>query len=122
MTRDLKLDSTGDLAIENGSLVLLDAGEEAIAQDATCRLRFIRGEWFLARGVGVEYFEEILVKNPSLPAVRAIFERELLATPGVVEVLEIQTRLDSAQRLLDVSFRARIDTGAIIAGTIGSPT
>ena len=118
VARDLLLDDDGDLAFIDGDLALV-SGLDAIRQDAACRLRFVRGEWFLAPSVGVEYHEAIFVKAPDLARVRAIFRRELLATPGIVSVESVDVALDAGTRKLTGSFRATADTGAIITGAIG---
>lgn len=115
--RDLKLDEDGDLVFEAGDLVFT-SGADAVRQDAECRIRFIKNEWFLSRESGVEYHEAIFVKAPDLARIRAIYTRELLATPGITTVLDVTLELDKTTRRLTGSFRATGDLGEI-AGTVG---
>lgn len=118
VARDLLLDADGDLAFVGGDVAFV-SGVDAIRQDAACRLRFVRGEWPLAPSVGVEYHEAIFVKAPDLARIRAIYTRELLATPGIVSVESVDLSLDASTRKLSGTFRATADTGAVITGAIG---
>ena len=118
VARDLLLDADGDLAFVAGDLAFV-SGLDAIRQDAACRLRFVRGEWFLAPSVGVEYHEAFFTKAPDLARIRAIYTRELLATPGIVSVQSVDVTLDANTRVLSGTFRATADTGAVITGAIG---
>lgn len=106
---DLKLSTlTGDIAIENDDLVIID-GVDDIAQHIKIRLRFFRGEWTLDLRVGIPYFERILVKNPDLVAIRAIFREAILETPGIVALLDFDLAVDSGKRTLTVRFTASTD-------------
>lgn len=115
--RDLLLDADGDLVIKDGDLVLV-GGIEAIRQDVWCRLRFFRGEWFLDASAGVEYFQRILTKPADVDGARDIFRREILATPGVTEVVSLEVAFDGRTRALTGSFVAKTDAG-LIEGMIG---
>lgn len=114
--RDLKLDAFGDLVVENGDLALV-GGLDALRQDAETRLKLVLSEWFLAVSKGVDWFGEILVKNPNMARVEAIFRQELLDTPGITGVLEMPLSFDHASRALSGSFRATSDLGEVV-GTI----
>ena len=103
---DLKLDpGTGDLAIEDHSLVLA-TGVEAIAQDCRVRLKFFLGEWFLDTRLGVPYYQRILGKKPRLPTIRSIFRKVILTTPGIINVSDLVVDFELRTRKLSVSFRA----------------
>jgi len=105
---DIKIDTaTGDLAIENGDLVLLD-GPEAIAQHLRIRLRFFKGDWFLDTRIGIPYFEQILIKAPNENVVRAIFRKVILETPGVEGLRSLSFTYDGAARRLTTEFDADI--------------
>jgi len=101
---DLKLDSTGDLAIEDNDLVLLD-GVDAIAQDVEVRLRFFLGEWFLDTRLGVPYYQKILGQKPRLTAVAGIFRKAILTTPGMLSITNFEIDYDGPTRALSISFR-----------------
>lgn len=117
--RDLALDANGDLFLVGGDLAFV-SGVESIRQDAECRLRLIRGEWFLAPDEGVPYFTDAFVKNPSLPRLRAVLTDTLLATPGIAAVQELELRFDPATRRLTGTFNATTDTGELLTGRLGA--
>ena len=91
---------------------------EAIRQSITIRLRFFRGEWFLDETAGLPYFQEILIKNPQVPALQSVFRAELLKVPGVSSVESLSLVFDKPGRELAVTFRVMTDTGAILEGTV----
>lgn len=110
--RDLKVDpTTGDLVFADGDFVFVyDA--EAIAQDVRLRFGFFLGEWYLDEAVGLPYFQEIFVKNPSLIAVREWFRRELLATPGILEIQTLRLEYTGA-RSAKLTLRCSTDLGEL---------
>jgi hypothetical protein len=108
---DLKF-SGGELAIEGGDLVLLD-GSDAIRQHLECRLRFVRGEWFLDQNAGVPYFEEIFGRH-QVSSVAAIFSKEIRDTPHISELVDLTPRFDGVTRKLSISLRAIDDTRQVI--------
>lgn len=109
--RDLAL-VEDELYVKDGDLVVV-RGSAAIAQDLSMRLRFFQGEWFLNAEAGMPYFTQTLGKGPRLAAVRAVVRRELLATPGVDEVLQLDLTLDRAERQLSITFRVSTAFGEI---------
>ena len=110
---DLALDNTGDLLVESDALSLVE-GDDAIVQQLTVRFRFVLGEWFLDTRIGIPYFGDILIKNPELSRVRAIFQETVLTTPGVASLEEFNLTFEAAARKLVVSFRARKTDGEIL--------
>jgi hypothetical protein len=102
---DLKLSSTGDLAIENDDFVLL-TGIDAIAQDVDVRLQFFKGEWFLDTRIGVPWYEKILGQKPRLVAVKTLLKNAVLSTPGVLSVLDFDLDYSRSLRTLSVNFHA----------------
>ena len=113
---DFLIGSDGDLEIQ-GNTIPLTSGKDAIAQDVLRRLAMFRGEWFRDQRLGLPYFEEILVKNPSLPRVRAIYSEAILETPGVVSVSNLQLDYDPAARSAALSFEARTTDGDVLEFT-----
>lgn len=83
-------------------------GTAAIAQQVTIRLNFFLGEWFLDTRQGMPYIQRVLVKNPRSAAVRAIFRRAIVTTPGIIDVTSLETSV-SGTRTLNVSFVAVVD-------------
>ena len=90
---DLALDNTGDLLVESDALSLVE-GDDAIVQQLTVRFLFVLGEWFLDTRIGIPYFGDILIKNPDLSRVRAIFQETVLTTPGVASLEEFNLPFD----------------------------
>jgi hypothetical protein len=105
---DLKLTADHDIEIDEatGDLVLVD-GVDAIAQDCDVRLKFFLGEWYLDTRLGVPYYQQILGQKPRLTAVKGIFRKAILSTPGIRSFLEpLEITFDGPTRTLGVSFRA----------------
>lgn len=101
---DFKLDTTGDLAIEDDAIVLVD-GIEAVTQDVTIRLKFFLGDWFLDQRLGVPYYQKILGTKPRMFALKGIFKKAILSTPGIDSITDFEISYDTTTRLLSVSFR-----------------
>lgn len=104
---DIKLDTTGDIDLTTGDLVLLE-GPDAIAQHLRIRLRFYLGEWYLDTRIGIPYFQTILVKGARLNIVRAIFRKVILTTPGVEGLRSLDLEYEGVTRKLTVTFDADI--------------
>lgn len=68
---------------------LTASNQEEVAQRLGVSLRRFLGEWFLEPTLGVPYFEQILVKNPDISAIRAAYLSVLNADPGVVSVTSL---------------------------------
>lgn len=102
----------GDLALENGDVVILD-GRDQIRQAIFCNFRFFLAEWFLDLREGVPYFQEILVKSPNLETVSSAFREALRKTPGVTEINLFELELDTANRRLLFRFEVSTDDGLI---------
>jgi len=121
LPRDLLLDpSSGDLSIQFGDLQLVyddpdNKNPAGIVSDVRSRLQFFAGEWFLDQSIGLPYYQQILVKNPNLAAVKALFYREILATPGISSITSLTLDFNRAQRQLTVTYSAASDFGPIIS-------
>jgi hypothetical protein len=113
----LKMDETGDLAIENNRFVLTDNdSDQEIRQRLLQRLRFFLGEWFLDRNEGVPWFQAIFVKETPPAIIDAILKERIIATNGVVSLERFDPLdLDIEQRLLFVSFDVLTINGTILS-------
>jgi hypothetical protein len=109
---DLDNPVVGDIHITDNEITLATDDEE-IVQELRTRLQFFKGEWFLDRRQGVPYFEEILVKRPNLPVIRAIFRDVIVGTNGIasVETLDL-TRETGRSWLLDFTAK-KTDGGTL---------
>ena len=114
---DLLLDSNpvspsyGDLTFKNGPLTpdfTTQSRTDVVAQRLWIRLRTFREEWFLDEGYGVPYWS-ILGKKISKAQVDLIFQREILAEAGVVEITAFESSIKNRQ--YSMSFRVRVSTG-----------
>jgi hypothetical protein len=109
--------TTDDLVLVDGDLALTD-GSAAVVQAVKQRLRFFLGEWFADESIGTPYFQSILVKAPSLPAIREIFRREILATPGIASVTSVDLDHTATARSLTVTFVAVMEDGTTISDSL----
>lgn len=110
---DLALSAAShDLLIIDGDLKLIDDAER-IAQQIKITLQFWLGEWYLDISKGVPYLEHVLVKNPNMNHIRAIFREKILDVPGVTGVNKLQLSLDRKNRALSVSFEAETTAGLL---------
>jgi hypothetical protein len=114
---DLALDTDGDLAIDAGDAYYL-TGVDAIAQHIKIKLRFFLGDWFLNPDEGMPYYDTVLgVKNPSISAVRALFRKAIVSTPGIVELQNLTLDYDTSARTLAVDFTAKCSDGETLTFT-----
>jgi len=111
--------SSGDLALENGTLVL--EREPSAVAAITLRNKFLRGRgsWFLATDEGIPYVTRIWGKGRDLGVARKIFEKVILSVPQVSDLEELNVSLRTADRVLLVSFRAKCSDGKTIVGGLG---
>lgn len=108
---DIKQDSDGDILINVNDLELT-SGLEAKAQHLAQRLRTFLSEWFLDLRVGVAYFQQILIKNPNPAIVDSVFKKEILNTPGILQLTSFGLDI-ATNRELTLSFRALASEGEI---------
>ena len=109
---DLLLDDNG--VVLRGGDWAFAIDREGIQQRIGQTLRTIAGEWFLDLDYGLPYFEQVLVKNPNLPAVQDIFRRALLSVKGVSSVERLTLSLDAPSRTLTVSWVVLTDLGLLV--------
>ena len=110
----LKLDNNNnDIVIENGQLQMV-SGADGVAQAARTRLKLFKGEWNFDLEAGMPYFQEILIKNPSLPKIKTTV-RNLLATVPGIDVPEniVYVKLTYSGRTLNIDWRANSVFGVI---------
>lgn len=110
---DLALnETTWDLEIENGDLVLLSQ-DEAIKQLLRQRLGLFLGEWFLDSSKGIPYFQSIFIKGAQLPILDALFKQVILETPGIVELQRFVLDFDQQERTFAIDLKARHTRGVV---------
>lgn len=104
--------STEDIELVGNDFVLTE-GIDAISQHLSQRLKTFLNEWFLDNRIGVPYFEHVLKKNFDPVIVDTVFKKEIINTPGVLELLSFSADLDNATRTLQIAFKARTSEGII---------
>lgn len=86
---------------------------EAIEQHLRQRLRTFAAEYFLDSRVGIPYFQHVLRKNPDPIIIDSVFKKEIINTPGIIELLEFELDLDASTRELTLTFKASTSDGVI---------
>jgi hypothetical protein len=125
---DWELDENNDLIIP----LRYTSGIEAVAQGIRIRLQLWRGEWFLDLDAGIPYLptedgavtEQAAILGQRFDSVKArtAFRREILSTPGVVDIPELRITFDGPTRTLAIEFRAKTAFGDTDLEVITLPT
>lgn len=110
----LKLDANWDLAIEGGSLVLLDDLAAETAQRLKAKLRFFLGEWHLDTRQGFPLVEKVFVKSPNLAELRVLFRETIEGDEGVESLDSLEFDFDTTTRVLSTSFTATLTDGQVL--------
>lgn len=110
----------GDVGLnDDESDLVLVQGVQAIVQQIRVGLQVFRGRWKYDRNAGVPFIEAILVNNPDMRVVRAIFWTYLMSVDGVSSIEALDLRLDRAERILYVDFRLKTEAGEIAEDSVG---
>lgn len=105
----------GDLRVSGVDFQLV-TGIDAVLQEVSVRLRWLRGEWFLDQTQGVPYFGEIFRKGATLSTVRSILRKEIRRVPGVRRVARLEVTRDPVTRQATIEVEIVADDGS--AGTV----
>ena len=108
---DIKL-TDGDIEIDGNDFVLT-VDIEAIEQHLGQRLKTFLEEWFLDKRIGVAYLQQVLKKNPDFVVVDSILKKEIITTPGILELTKFVLDLNPSTRVLTLTFNARTSDGVI---------
>lgn len=116
---DLLLDEdTHDLIFVNGGTPITTDQKTTVAQRLKVRLQTFLGEYFMNVEAGIPYYQRIFGKIKNKSTVDAIFQRQILEDPGVLEIVSYGSDLDNASRFLQVTFRVRTSEGVTSPITI----
>jgi len=114
--RDILLDDDGDIVLERGEVVWLDADDpRAIVQAIRHRLTIFRGEWYLDQRIGFPWFQEVLGRKGALVRAQDLVRQTILDVAGVREVLSVEARM--VDRHLAMDWTARFDDGRVYSST-----
>lgn len=100
-----------------GTRFMLARGKEALRLRILNGLRIFRGHWKFDLRRGLPMFESVLIKNPDTRIVRAVFRDFLLQFVGVAEVSRIELRFNREDRIMNLDFVLRTDTGEELQDT-----
>jgi|JFJP01.1.fsa_nt_gi hypothetical protein len=108
-----------DLDFKNNDMNLnsdlkMVSGVELTRQNIWLKLATFKGEYFLNTEIGIDYFKNVLIKNPSLASLTAFFRNEIQSVKGVKTVSTIQLSLDKKTRTLSVFFEVISNTNDVI--------
>lgn len=98
MSFNLSLDqSTKDLILSSRKNLSLIYSPNLTAQRIECRLRVIKGEWFLNSTLGIPFFTQILIKTRDKSKVDSIFKSEILSIPEIIKIEQFVSELSSSR-------------------------
>jgi hypothetical protein len=107
--KDFLLGPDGDLAIENGDVVVI-TGSDVIRQMWFIRVRTFLTEWVIDETKGVPYIQQIFSKTATPERVNQIFREVTLDTPGILTVESVAVEVtDAANRTISVTVEATIE-------------
>jgi hypothetical protein len=104
--KDLLLTESGDLSINDSADVTVT---DSVIQAIQIRLRWFLGEWKINTDYGIPYYDDIFVKNPSLPIIEDLIRSEILKVDEVDSVEDITITIDSQKRSAKITFTVVVD-------------
>lgn len=114
---------THDIVWNNGPLTkdyTTQPYTQTVGQRLKIRLLTFMGEWFLDTTYGVPYWQRLLgIKQTSKSAIDLIFQQQILAEPGVKEIVSFGSTFQNRQYSLN--FRVKVVTGEITSPIIVNP-
>lgn len=107
-----------DLVMVNGRLQVTGNLQQRI----DCRLRTIKGEWWLDLTLGVDWFLEFFKKSPDLSVCRQGILIAIQQVSGVTKVTSLKLQFDKSLRTLSIIFTATgVDNSATEPSTTVVP-
>lgn len=101
---DIQLDSSGDILVDNGEVILMTDTLDIIKQRLQIRLQTFKGEWFLNPNVGLPYFQEILKKGTDITIVDNIFRSYIENTRDIKEITNFKSVFNHSDRTYTLDF------------------
>lgn len=102
---DILLGKDGDLHFSNGDIVL----KNSVSQKINIRLRWFLGEWRWDEEKGLPYFDELLIKNPSIEYFEELIREEIFNVDEVTEVSSVDISHDASTRKAKIRYVAKTD-------------
>lgn len=107
-TKDLKIDTDGNLVIEDGDLVLIE-DQEVVAQSLRILFQTVQGEWFLNTDAGIDYLGIVFRKGAQQSEIEAHLRSKILGIPHVQEIEKFTAEVDKSSRSLTIEFSVTTD-------------
>lgn len=113
---DFKLDSNSwDIIWHNGPLLVSDTTQtpvEVTGQRIKILLQTWLGEWFINTAYGIPWEQQIIAKkNTSKASVDIILQKQVLADPGVKEIMSWDSTLEN--RAYSLTFSIKVVDGSV---------
>jgi len=109
---DLKLDSSGDLLINNNLLELTDTIEEDTSQRLSIKLKTFRGEWYLDLSEGIPYFQRIFKNGTPKQVVDSIFRSAINSDEQIQRITSFSSEITNS--VYRMSFQALSNSGELV--------
>ena len=108
--KDILLDSNGDILLnESGDIQFTDSVKQAIA----IRLKWFAKEWKLGPDLGIPYYDEVFVKNPSITLIEENMRNSIMDVDEVEDVISFNMTNDRKLRKLTVSYVVSVSENLI---------
>ena len=111
--RDILLDANNNIVFDNYDIKLTE-GSDITSQKIKQYLSTVMGEWKLNENLGINYREDILIKNPQLDRIKSIFIKEIQSVEEVVSILNLDIELNKSSRTLSINFKVQDNQGYVI--------
>lgn len=117
--KDFKLiENTNNLKLQNFNFVFTQSTSEYVQQKLKLKLSVFQGEWYLDNTLGINYFEQVFVKNPNINLIEDVFKAKILEVDEVDEILEFNLLFDKVLRKFIIDFVVKIINGDEVSVTI----
>lgn len=99
--KDLLLNQNGDLLLDsNGDIQFTDS----ISQAINIRIRWFAKEWRLGPDLGIPYYDEMFIKNPSYELIEEKMREAIMDVEEVEDVASFSMSMDTNLRKLVVTY------------------
>jgi hypothetical protein len=115
---DLYIDDSGQLEWIGGDITDKEDYSRMVLQRIWCRLRFVKGEWYLDQRQGTPWKEKIWVKGVTESTVKRVIREVVVNTPGVEALNRLDVSIDKTTRLATITITATSDLGTVVTTDI----
>ena len=108
--KDILLDSTGDILLDaKGDIQFTDSIKQAIE----IRLKWFSKEWKLGPDLGIPYYEDLFVKNPSTMLIEEKMRDTIMDVDEVEDIISFNMSIDKILRKLTVTYVVSVSENLI---------